>query len=209
MNRYIKVPLVFGMMYALLFGFMSWLDYGFTGRTLSRVIFNFVFGTLLGFVLLFIHNYYVEGVKRDASEEDFDVRQCRTVLLHLPFDEAFELCKESLSGTRKIKIKKEDRRGGRIEAKTGATSKTWGNLITFSIETVGEQLTRIEVSSRPLVRTILVDYGENLSNVEKISEFLSMKDDHLDVKRLNSGLNLFQNPQFKKTSSPLKHLDAE
>jgi hypothetical protein len=194
MHRYIKVPLFFGLFQALLYLFMYWPEW-------HHAVSGFVAGTLTGFLLVLIHGYSVKRVAKDVSQDSFDVHQKRTVLLHVPYEIAFDLCREALSVFISCKIKEENRAAGKVKARTGISSNTLGCIISCEIQKVGDQLTRIEVSSRPIVRAALVDYGENLENVEKINEFLCRNDRNLDIKAISSKLNDFVEPEFDKRTN--------
>ena len=73
----------------------------------------------------------------------------------------------------KYKVKTKDSLGGRINAKAGMSWKTWGEIITFSVNKKDENVMQIEISSRPSVRTTLVDYGKNIANVNSIVNYLN------------------------------------
>ncbi len=73
---------------------------------------------------------------------------------------------------KKCKIQKEDRYQGKIVARAGMTWRTWADVISFEVRKIGSDGIQVEVSSRPAVRTTLVDYGKNLENVEKIAGLL-------------------------------------
>jgi hypothetical protein len=188
MNRYIKVPLLMGGPYALMQMIFALLD----GRPMEEILFRattgFVSFVLLGLILTFAHSQIVKGMVRIKSEQDFSVHQQRNVTLRLPFDKAFEVCKESLEALNK-RIKIVNASDGSIEAITGSTVKTFGCVISYVVKPINERLTEVQVSSMPLVRTTLIDYGENLENVEKICAFLSERDDRLDVNLLSAKLN--------------------
>ncbi len=49
--------------------------------------------------------------------------------------------------------------------------KSWGEIIAFDIHKTNDVI-QVEISSRSVVHTTLVDYGKNLENVEKIVSFL-------------------------------------
>jgi hypothetical protein len=180
MNRYIKIPLIMGTGYALMQILLFWLEGGLTEELFFRAITSFVTFALLGLFLTFIHSQMVKRKAGSHSEDRFGVCQQSNLTLHLPYERAFDLCCESveiLGG----KIKIADRSNGRIAATTGCTLKTFGCKVSYEIKPIGNRLTEIHVTSQPKVRTTLVDYGENLENVERVCEFLSERDDRLDL----------------------------
>ena len=103
------------------------------------------------------------------------VHHTKSVALRLSYDRAFDLCIESLGSLEKCKIQNEDRSTGQLVARTGMTWRTWGDVISFEIRRSNGDGIHIDVSSRPAVGTTLVDFGQNLENVEKIAGFLNAR----------------------------------
>ncbi len=91
---------------------------------------------------------------------------------HVPYDQVFNLCINSLRLIKNCKIKEADQLSGRIIAKAGLNWKTWSDTIIFIIHRTEEGATHVELSSRPTARTTIVDFGKNLENVETIITFL-------------------------------------
>ena len=100
------------------------------------------------------------------------VHHSRKIVLHLSYDAAFKLCIASIGRIERSKITKEDRPNGKIDAKGGITWKTLGDKIEFNLTSLDEGCTEVEFSSRPAIRTTLIDYGKNLQNVQTIEHFL-------------------------------------
>jgi hypothetical protein len=174
---------------------LFWFEDGLTEELSSRAITGFVTFALLGLFLTFTHSQIVKRKAGGLSEEGFGVHQQTNLTLHLPYDRAFDLCCESveiLSG----RIKTADRSNGKIEATTGWTWRSFGCVVSYEIKSIGERLTEIEVTSRPQIRTTLVDYGENLENVERVCKFLFERDDRLDLNLMGAKLkNLSETKQ--------------
>jgi hypothetical protein len=171
MNKWIKIPLIFGILVAAIQGGTMWF-YGGGGNLLNKATFSLIIGCLLGFFLLFISNLYGISTAKGSVEENYDIHQQKVITVYISYDDAFDLCKESLRVIGKSKLKEEDRSAGKIETQTGFTLLSFGEIITYKISKLSEQLTRIEVSSGPIVRTTLIDFGRNLRNVNKIITFL-------------------------------------
>lgn len=176
-----------GASYSLMQALLFWFEEGLTEELFSRAIPGFVTFALLGLFLTFIHSQIVKRKAGGFSEHEFGVHQQTNLTLRLPYDRAFDLCcgsVEILSGS----IKTADRSKGKIEATTGWTLKTFGCVVSYEIKPIGERLTEIGVTSRPKIRTTLVDYGEDLENVDRVCKFLSEKDDRLDVNLMGAKL---------------------
>jgi hypothetical protein len=189
-----------------------WLEDTPTEEILFQAMTGFVSFAVIGFILTFAHSRIVKSKARGESEQDFDVHQQRTITLRLPYDKAFDICKESLKAVNGS-VKEMKLSAGKIEARTGWTWKAFGCVISYVVKPIGEQLTEVEVLSRPRVRTTLVDYGENLDNVDKICAFLSKRDNQLDINLLSAKLNQLSEAQTNRadqfkaaTTKPKEHV---
>ncbi|MBM7702863.1 hypothetical protein [Metabacillus iocasae] len=94
--------------------------------------------------------------------------------LSLPFayDQAFEYCVEALSELHEPEIQMKDEEKGFIEAKTGQTMESWGEIITIQLETVNEHETNVTITSKPSYSLTIVDYGVNALNVKQLTAYL-------------------------------------
>ena len=102
-------------------------------------------------------------------------RNRKIIELRCSYNEAFNLCMSALNSVEiGAKILDVDKSSGFIVAKTRPTMKSWGEVIIFNIREVDDRV-RIEVISKPQIRTQLLDYGKNYENVKKIADFLKNK----------------------------------
>ncbi len=134
-----------------------------------------LFGGLMALILGSLHIWSVRRMPAGRSEGALSVHHVREVELRLSYDEAFDLCVSSLAAVRKCRILREDRSLGKIDARAGMTWKTWGDVVSLEVRRTSGDLTRVEISSRPALRTTLVDCGKNLENVESITGFLTRR----------------------------------
>jgi hypothetical protein len=96
-----------------------------------------------------------------------------TLELHLSYDDAFNLCVESLSMIKRHKIEEKEILEGEIVARVGITLWSPGETISFNLGRIDNQKTYVKVVSKPLPFPIfLFDHGKNVDNVEKIIRFL-------------------------------------
>jgi hypothetical protein len=172
MNIYLKLFLAAGIPFGIFMGIFYSLQYGFPSGLVAGLFVGILFGVFMSLILGFLHSWSVKRMPSGKSEEAMGVHHVRNVELRLPYDKVFNLCVESLRLITKCKIQKEDHSQGKIVAKAGMTWKTWGDIISFEVRKIDNDRTQVMVSSRPAVRTTLVDYGKNLENVERISAFL-------------------------------------
>ena len=172
LKLFLKLFLAMGIPFGIVMGIFYSFQYGFSVGLVAGLFAGILFGCFMSLILGFLHIRSVKQIPSGKPEEAMDVHHLRSIELQFPYDKAFNLCIESLSLIKKCKIQKENRSQGKIIAKAGMTWKTWGDVISFDMRKIDNNRTQVTVSSRPIVRTTLVDCGKNLKNVEKIIRFL-------------------------------------
>ncbi|MBI5739194.1 MAG: hypothetical protein HZA16_00605 [Nitrospirae bacterium] len=172
MNRNLKIFLAsgvpFGIFAAILFSSFYGTDAGLPGGLISGLVFGFLMFIILGF----LHSRAVKRIAGEKSGEAMGTCHVRDIKLPLPYDRTFDLCIDSLKLIRRCRVQEEDRSQGRITARSSINWKTWGDTISFDITGINSENTAVKVTSRPTVRTTIVDYGKNLENVKRIISFL-------------------------------------
>jgi len=143
-------------------------------QIVSNIISGIAFGVFMTGILGFWHARSVKNTSSAESEKDYDVKQTKEIELPVSYPQAFQLCIDSLSQLKNPKIKENDDSRGVIVAKTGMTWDTFGDTISFKLRKMGENQTRIVISSKPLFIQV-VDYGKNLENINKILSFMEEK----------------------------------
>lgn len=154
------------------------------GNPVRKFLFGFVFGAFQGLIIQAWSHWRTKKLSKNRAETDFSVKQERIVVLLLTAEKAFDLCVESVSYVEKSKLKIEDRAKGFIKAKVRMNFHSFGTEITFNLAQIGENLTEVKIKTRPVVRTTVVDYGESLKTIEKLAEFLKLKDAEINKKVL-------------------------
>ncbi len=133
-------------------------------------------GGILGFVGLVVvvfHIISVRGRPSGKAQGALSVHQVRNFEVRLPYSKVFNLCFEAalvLGG--KVSMNNPER--GRIVAKTGRSIYSWGETLSFKIDRLNDEQTKVNVSSKPRMLTP-IDFGSNLDNVEGILNFLRLK----------------------------------
>lgn len=107
------------------------------------------------------------GVLHFSQTADPRVHHRRRVVVHGSSEKATSMCMAAIASIPNVNIEK-DSSEFRVVAKKGMTWRSWGDLITCDIRSAGPNEQTIEIASRPLLRTTLVDYGSNLENVNAI-----------------------------------------
>ena len=170
-NLYLKLLLFSGVCFGLIMGLYLSLSYGIYMGMAVGIVTGVIFGFLLSSALFLMQVISVKMMPYGLSEKTLGVYQVRTLEMNIPYEEAFILCAASLGAVKGAKIRSEDPADGRIDAKTGINWKTFGDDISIDVLRT-EAGQRIRVVSRPTLMTTIVDYGQNLDNVEKITAYL-------------------------------------
>lgn len=167
--------------YGILMGFFlgdepdSVLKYG--------VISGIIFGLLMTVILFIIQR---KSLKK-LGQRNGNVKVICTAVIEIKGTrhEIFEICKSSLSKIAKCKLEESDFQAGVLKAKAGMTWHTWGDLILFKLEEAQENCYKVLVTSRPIVRSTVIDYGKNMDNINRIIELF--KDMKGDIKVIQDG----------------------
>lgn len=131
-----------------------------------------VFISILWVVLWWMHH---RGIKRKGfpiTKQNLSVVQEKELLLSLPYEQAFAVCKEALARLSRITLKREDYSTGTLVANSQITWDSFGEKIVMNIQAIDNDITQVEFASRPIVPTTIFDYGKNLQNVERIRQYL-------------------------------------
>lgn len=190
-NRWIHLPLFFILAYVLphlLF---------YDSITANQLLYNVIWGAIAGFGILLWNDTKARRISGRNDEEVYKPRQKRNLTLLLNYDKAFEICKAAVNSLNRAKIKSEDLEEGIIKVKTGITWDSFGQIITLSLVKINENLTEVEISTRPIPRTVLVDYGEGWKYVEEISKFLKEKDAEINKRVLADSAEILENVYVK------------
>jgi len=165
MKLYLKLFLATGIPFGLIMGVM----YGDLTKGLFVGLF---FGFFMSLILGTLNIIFTKKSTSQDSSKATGVHQTKVLELQLPYDKTFDLCISSLDSV-KGTVKQEERSLGKVVAKTGMTWKSFGETIQFDVRKIDNEKTQVQISSKPALPTTLVDYGRNLENVEKITEFFN------------------------------------
>lgn len=190
-SRWIYVPLIFGILWAVIYTLLGF------ANTVSGIAGLFVVGVILGFIIEIWSHFSAKIKAGTDSEEIHKVRQERNITLLMNVEKAFEFCREAVNSINPAKIKIEDAENGVIEVRTRISLETFGTLIRLNLKKINENLTEVEIFTRPIPRTVLVDYGEGWKYTEKIFNYLKKKDEEFNIKFLTENTKILENVYVK------------
>jgi hypothetical protein len=189
-SRWILVPLVAGLSMGLMFILVQ------PGNWVFNLLSGFVAGAVSGLILQLWSERRTKKLAKSGNAEDFSVRQKRDLVLLVNFETAFDFCRQAVTDSA-AKIKSENPVTKTIKAKTGMNFYSFGTDIVFRLNPINENLTEIELSTRPSLRTTLVDYGESFKMIEKITGFLKEKDAEINKKVLADSVGIMDEVYLK------------
>ena len=104
------------------------------------------------------------------SIKDFDIRPTQSVTFSI--DKSIEETVQIIENIIPDKINsykfKYDKEKGFYKAKTGATIRSWGEIIIIKLKILENNKTHLSVISKSLLKTTLIDYGKSSLNIQKI-----------------------------------------
>jgi hypothetical protein len=167
---YAKLFLAFSLSFGVFFGLAM---FAITGSAFVLILFGVLgglgFGILMSAVLGTLH---VGSARTDAA---LSVKQSKFIGIQSPpydvFDKALATLKTQFG--KKCRIVEESRSTGEIRARTPMNWKSFGEDIFIKIsQSSDRQQSLVTITSRPKIRTTLVDYGRDYENVNRISRAL-------------------------------------
>ena len=140
------------------------------GFNLFRILFNFLFfGLFMAIFLTYLHKRELR--KRGISEftdKNLDVHQLTEIISDLSMNELINKLKKD-NNFKSMTIKKVD---NGIILKSGIKLTSWGEKIQIT-ESKNENGNRIlKISSKPILKLTLVDFGQNKENVDRITKLI-------------------------------------
>lgn len=171
MRLYLKLFLAFGVPFGLLMGIL----YPYPALAL---LIGTVYGAIMAGIFGTLQHRAVRGKKKTSAD---GVQQQRNIEVDMPYDAAFAACLEAVGEIQRAQFRQIDRAAGTIKARTSINLLTYGEIITFRLQPLDAHTTCIRISSRPRLKTTLIDYGRNLEHVNRLSLYLRQRSasDHL------------------------------
>jgi hypothetical protein len=118
-----------------------------------------------------LHRHYVDPLQFPNKALAGDIHQTRVVTIDCGPDQALLAARDAVLSLPKSKLV---RAAGRtLEARTGMTWRTYGEVIVISAETTASGKATLSIESRPRSKGVTADHGKSYENVERIFAHLS------------------------------------
>lgn len=135
----------------------------------NGVISGIIFGLLMTTILSVIQRIKLK--KLGQKKGNVKIINTAEIVIEGSKQDILVICENSLSNIIKCKIEEINIREGILKAKAGMTWYTWGDLILFKLDHIHENKYKVLITSRPIVKTTVIDYGKNQDNINRIIKF--------------------------------------
>ena len=190
-SRWIYFPLIFIAIYVLPQLLLQ------RSIDANDLLFFAILGAAVGFLGLLCDNWRARKITGTNDKEIYKVRQKRNLTLLLNYAKAFECCQEAVEALNPAKIKEESSERGVIKFRTSSNWETFGHIITINLKKINENLTEVEIRTRPIPRTILVSSGYSWKYVEEICDYLKERDAEINKKLLADSARILDDVYVK------------
>ena len=99
-------------------------------------------------------------------------RNVQTIQVEAPLETVFDICIKTIEKI-PAKVLKSDKTHGVIVAKTHMSLRSFGEKISVNLNKLTENSTQVQISSKSLVPTTIINSGENQDNVTRIAASLN------------------------------------
>lgn len=167
---YLKVFLLTGIPFATIMVFTkSFFKGGFNMLEFLALAFFFGFLMSLTIVSWHVNRLKKNGIK-ELTNENLSVNQKRIITSNLDQEQLINKLKcDSVLGRMKIIPTKSG-----IKLKAGTTFWSWGETMKIISNPIPQDdKYEYHITSKPKLKTTIIDYGKNLENVEKIQKVIS------------------------------------
>lgn len=185
--------IAFGLVLGLLFG----IQMGIMQGVLSGVLGGLFYGFCMAIICGGMHNLFVKILNSFTHESIMGVHQVDIFTVENSYDVVYRQLLDCVANVKGWSISHHDKEAGAIRIKTGMTWKSFGENILITVSSDVKEECKVSVSSKPIIKTTLVDYGKGIENVRLLIE---------EIKK-SSNVRLLNAPIENSDSTPAKLLD--
>ena len=137
---------------------------------LFRILFNFLFiGLFMAVFLTYLHKKELrkKGISK-FTDDNLNVNQHSEIISDLSINKLIDKLKND-NHFKRMNIKKSD---NGIIIKSGIKLTSWGEKIEITESKNENEKRIIKITSKPKLKTTLVDFGQNKENIDRITELI-------------------------------------
>lgn len=169
MSRFIKLTLLIGLSVALVTALYEGWQHGVR---IEIVPICLGVGLCTGLALACYTNWHLRRLQRlGIDTRQLPLRPRRRLILDGEPAVVQAACRAALSSLTGARVVEEE--GVRFSARTPFTIRSFGESVRLGLVSQQAGACEVELSSRPVLVTTLLDYGKNLENVEMVTRALA------------------------------------
>ena len=176
--------------------------------TLGKLLFKFCWGVVSGLVVVAWSDRRARRRSGIDDEEIYKVRQSRSVTVALDVARALELCHEAATSINGMKLRSVNEATHEVIARSRLKWDSFGNLITMQAVRLGENLTEIHITTRPVLRTVIIGNGISWEETNDVAKYLRKHDARLEPKHLEEGAEILNSATVRPISRVFENLNS-
>ncbi|GGE80808.1 hypothetical protein [Priestia taiwanensis] len=121
---------------------------------------------------LFMTLFAIAMYKAMGKKPGEKIVASESITIELPYIEAFIQCLQSVQVIGKHEMLNSDEQQGIIEVKSANSMESFGEIITYTLQSIDEHRTHVILTSKPSWSKTIEDWGKNENNVRQIMKYI-------------------------------------
>jgi len=176
--------------------------------TFGKIIFKFCWGVVGGLVTVAWTDRRARRRSGTHDEEIYKVRQSRRVTVALDVARAVELCREAATSIDGMRLRSANEATQEVIARSRLKWESFGNIITMRAVRLGENLTEIQITTRPVLKTVIIGSGISWEEANEIAEYLRKHDARLEPRHLVEGAEILNSATVRPITRVFENLNS-
>jgi len=176
--------------------------------TLGKILFKLSWGVLTGFVIVALNDRLARRRSGIDDEEIYKARQSRRVTVALDVSKALELCREAATSINGMKFRSVNQATQEVIARSSLKWDSFGNVITMSAVRLGEHLTEIQITTRPVLSTVIIGNGISWKEASEVEDYLREHDARIEPKHLEEGAEILNTATLRPINRGFENLNS-
>jgi len=171
LSKYLKISTMTSLSTAVIFAFFMSFKTGLWHGIISGIVFGIILGIVMALFLVSMDYFYT----RKLPDAAVSVYQEKELQLSGDIIHIYEICLNVLTELKYVKDILSQKEKLAISAVTKPTITSYGERISIHLETLQSDVINLRISSEPIIKKTLLDYGKNYNNVISISKQILRK----------------------------------
>jgi len=174
----------------------------------GKILFKFCWGAAWGLGMAAWSDRRARRRSGRDDEEIHKIRQSHRVTVALSVDKAVQLCREAATSIDGMKLRSVNEATREVIARSRLRWDSFGNVITMQAVRLGENLTEIQITTRPILRTAIISSGVAWEEANEVAEYLRKHDARIEQKHLEEGAEILNSATVRPISRVFENLNS-